>query len=70
MDDMEIDWEGMYKSSMDSVNLLAAGQFEWQLDEEWEGIVERNVEHLKIVVVKDWPEGFDLAPFNAAIENA
>jgi len=70
MDDTAIDWEGMYRSTMDSVNLLNAGQQEEQSDEEWAGTVERNVEHLKIVVARDWPKEFDLSPFKDAIKSA
>jgi len=29
--------------------------------------VQRNVDHLSIIVAKDWPTGFDLKPFNDAI---
>jgi hypothetical protein len=56
-----------YNAAMDSVNLLNAGKPEYQSPEDWADCVKRNVEHLKIVVAKDWPEGYDLAPLNAAI---
>jgi hypothetical protein len=65
--DMEQDWQGTLNAAMDSVNLLNAGKPAEQSDEDWADCVKRNVEHLKIQVAKDWPEGYDLAPLNAAI---
>jgi hypothetical protein len=64
---MEQDWQGTLNAAMDSVNLLNAGKPADQSDEDWADCVQRNVEHLKIVVAKDWPEGYDLAALNAAI---
>ena len=63
----EENWEGTYKAAMDSVNLLNAGKPEGDSAEDWAGTVQRNVDHLKIMVEKEWPAEFDLAPFNAAI---
>jgi hypothetical protein len=63
----EENWEGTYKAAMDSVNLLNAGKPEGDSAEDWAGTVQRNVDHLKIQVAKDWPEGFDMTPFNDAI---
>ena len=65
--DNETNWEGVYKSSMDSVNLLNAGKPEGADDEDWARTVKANVDHLKIMLEKDWPEGFDLEPFKSAI---
>jgi hypothetical protein len=65
--EMETNWQGTYNAAMDSVNLLNAGKPADQSDADWADCVKRNVEHLKIIVAKDWPAGFDLAPFNAAI---
>ncbi len=56
-----------YSAAMDSVNLLNAGKPEGMDDAEWAGCVKRNVEHLKIMVAKDWMQDQDLAPLNAAI---
>jgi hypothetical protein len=64
---MEENWQGTYNAAMDSVNLLNAGKPAGDSDEDWAGTVQRNVDHLKIIVAKDWPAGFDMAPFNAAI---
>lgn len=63
----EINWQGTYNAAMDSVNLLNAGKPADQSDEEWADCVKRNVGHLKLQVEKDWPEEFDLTPFNSAI---
>lgn len=56
-----------YSAAMDSVNLINAGQPEGMGDAEWADCVARNVEHLKIMVAKDFWTNEDLAPFNAAI---
>ena len=63
----EENWEGTYKAAMDSVNLLNAGKPAGDSAEDWAGTVQRNVDHLKIMVEKEWPEGFDMKPFNDAI---
>ena len=56
-----------YDAAMDSVNLLNAGKPERMTDDEWADCKKRNVEHLKIMVAKDFWNGQDLAPLNAAI---
>jgi hypothetical protein len=56
-----------YSAAMDSVNLINAGQPEGMTAEDWADTVERNREHLKIMVAKDFMQGQDLAPLNAAI---
>ncbi len=63
----EENWEGTYNAAMDSVNLLNNGQPEGDSAEDWAGTVQRNVDHLSIIVAKDWLTGFDLKPFNDAI---
>ena len=57
-----------YSAAMDSVNLLNAGQSEGMTDEDWADTVSRNVEHLKIMVAKDYWTDEDLTPFTAIIE--
>lgn len=52
---------------MDSVNLINAGKPEGMADEEWADCLERNREHLRIMVAKDFMQGQDLAPLQAAI---
>lgn len=56
-----------YSAAMDSVNLLNAGKPERIDDAEWADCKKRNVDHLKIMVAKDFMQGQDLAPLNAAI---
>jgi hypothetical protein len=56
-----------YSAAMDSVNLINAGKPEGMTDEDWADTVSRNVEHLKIMVAKDFMQGQDLAPLNQAI---
>lgn len=56
-----------HSAAMDSVNLLNAGQPEGMSDEDWADTVKRNVDHLKIMVAKDFWTDEDLTPFNQAI---
>lgn len=56
-----------YSAAMDSVNLLNAGKPEGMDDADWADCVRRNVEHLRIMVAKEWMQDQDLAPLNAAI---
>jgi hypothetical protein len=52
---------------MDSVNLINAGKPELMEDAEWADCLQRNRDHLKIMVAKDFMQDQDLAPLNAAI---
>jgi hypothetical protein len=63
----EINWQGTYNAAMDSVNLLAAGKPLGTSDEDWADCVKRNVDHLNIILGKDWPVEFDLTPFRNAV---
>ena len=56
-----------YNAAMDSVNLINAGQPEDMSAEDWTDCLQRNVEHLEIMVAKDFWTTEDLAPLNAAI---
>ena len=58
-----------YDSSMDSVNLLNAGQPEKMSAEDWEDCKQRNIDHLKIQIAKgaEFYGSNDLTPFTAAI---
>jgi hypothetical protein len=56
-----------YSAAMDSCNLLNAGKPEGMTDEDWADCVQRNVDHLKIMVAKDFWIDQDLAPLQAAI---
>jgi len=57
-----------YSAAMDSVNLLNAGKPEGMSDEDWADTVSRNVEHLEIMVAKDFWEGQDITVLQAAID--
>jgi hypothetical protein len=56
-----------YSAAMDSVNLINAGKPEGMSAEDWADTLKRNKEHLKIMVAKEFMQGQDLAPLNAAI---
>lgn len=56
-----------YDAAMDSVNLLNAGKPDYMDNEEWADCVQRNVDHLKIMVDKDFWTDQDLSPLQAAI---
>jgi hypothetical protein len=55
-----------YSAALDSVNLLNAGQPEGMTDADWADTVERNREHLKIMLAKDFWTNEDLSPLQAA----
>ena len=57
-----------YDAAMDSVNLLNAGQPEGMTAEDWADTVSRNVEHLEIMVAKDFWEDQDISVLQAAID--
>ena len=56
-----------YMAAIDSVNLINAGQPEDMTDEEWTTTVERNKEHLTIMLAKDFWTNEDLSPLQAAV---
>jgi len=56
-----------YTAMGHSVDLLNAGQPEGMDDAEWADCVSRNVEHLKIMVAKDFWTTEDMTAANAAI---
>ena len=56
-----------YKAMGDSVDLLNAGQPADMDDAEWADCVRRNVDHLKIMVGKDFWTDEDMTAANAAI---
>jgi hypothetical protein len=58
-----------YDAAMDSVNLLNAGKPEDMSDDDWTDCVSRNVEHLEIMVAKDyWTDAQDTSVLQAAID--
>jgi len=50
-----------------SVDLLNAGQPEDMDDDDWDDTVSRNVEHLELMVAKDFWTDEDMTAVNAAI---
>ena len=57
-----------YSAAMDSVNLINAGQPEGMDDKEWQDTVARNVEHLNIMLAKDFWTTEDLKPLKKAVK--
>ena len=62
-----IDPAQQYSASMDSVNLINKLLAKPSLTEEEQDTVDRNVEHLEIMVAKDFWTTEDLTPLTAAI---
>ena len=56
-----------YTAMGHSVDLLNAGKPEDMSDEDWAGTVQRNVDHLKLMVEKDFWTTEDMTATNAAI---
>jgi hypothetical protein len=56
-----------YSAMLDSVNLINGGKPEWMSDTDWADCLRRNVEHLELMVAKDFWTNEDMAPVNAAI---
>jgi hypothetical protein len=61
------DIQRSYNAAMDSVNLLNGPKPTGMSDADWADCVRRNVEHLEIMVAKDYWEGQDLTPLTDAI---
>ena len=55
-----------YSACMDSVNLINAGQPEKMTDEDWADCLQRNRDHLKIMLAKDFWTTEDLTPLQQA----
>jgi hypothetical protein len=55
-----------YSAAMDSVNLINAGQPEGMEDAEWADCLERNKEHLILMLAKDFWTDEDLKPLQDA----
>jgi hypothetical protein len=56
-----------YSAAMDSVNLINALMAQDSRNEEEQDTVDRNVDHLQIMVAKDFWTTEDLTPLNNAI---
>ena len=57
-----------YTSALDSVNLLLELKAKKELTKEDIDTIGRNVEHLKIMLAKDYWTNEDLTPFKEAIK--
>ena len=56
-----------YKAMGDSVDLLNAGKPDDMEDDEWTDTVSRNVEHLQLMVAKDYWTSEDMTAVDKAI---
>ena len=57
-----------YAACMDSVALINEGQPEGMDDSEWADTVERNKEHLRIMLAKDIFAGYDITEIERAAQ--
>ena len=57
-----------YSAMGDSVDLINAGQPEDMSDEDWADCLSRNVEHLQLMVAKDFWTNEDMTAVHAAIQ--
>ena len=57
-----------YSAAMDSVNLLTAGKPADMEDSDWADTVQRNKDHLDIMIAKDYWTDEDLTPLNNAVK--
>ena len=55
-----------YSAAMDSVNLINAGKPESMTDADWADCLDRNREHLKIMLAKEFWTDQDLTPLRTA----
>jgi hypothetical protein len=55
-----------YSAALDSVNLINGGKPEGMTDEDWADCLERNKEHLRIMLAKDYWTTEDLTPLQQA----
>jgi len=55
-----------YSAAMDSVNLINAGKPQGMDDAEWADCLQRNKDHLKIMLAKDFWTTEDLGPLRQA----
>lgn len=68
MDEITAEQTAQHYTAMGhSVDLLNAGQPSNMSDDEWADCVQRNVDHLKIMVAKDFWTDEDMTAANAAI---
>jgi hypothetical protein len=64
---LTVDPARQYAAAMDSVRLINALRAKASLTEEEQSTIARNVEHLEIMLAKDYWTTEDLTPFQAAV---
>ena len=57
-----------YSAAMDSVNLINGGKPAGMTDDTWAECLNRNKQHLQIMLAKTWWTTEDLAPLRQAAE--
>ena len=57
-----------YSAALDSVNLLTAGQPAGVSDADWTDTVQRNKDHLDIMIAKDYWTTENLTPLKNAVK--
>ena len=57
-----------YSASMDSVNLLTDGKPAGMSDDDWTDTVQRNKDHLDIMIAKDYWTTENLTPLKNAVK--
>ncbi len=56
-----------YSAMLDSVSLINSGKTSEMEDEVWDDILSRNIEHLNIMLAKDFWTSEDMTPVTNAI---
>ena len=57
-----------YSASMDSVNLITAGQPAGMSDDDWAATLQRNKDHLDIMIAKDYWTTENMTPLKNAVK--
>jgi hypothetical protein len=57
-----------YDAAMDSARLLLADRPEYMPELDWPDCIKRNAEHLEGMLKQPWWDGYDLTPFQQAID--
>jgi len=57
-----------YSASMDSVNLITDGQPAGMSDDDWADTLQRNKDHLDIMIAKDYWTDENLTPLKNAVK--
>tara|TARA_R100001443_G_scaffold95725_2_gene102240 strand:+ start:1665 stop:1883 length:219 start_codon:yes stop_codon:yes gene_type:complete len=56
-----------YTAMLQSVDVINGSKLSWMSDDMWNDMVEKNKEHLRIMVAKDYWTSEDMTTVNAAI---